>query len=227
LIALEGSGQTDIDKANLCLLKESLVAGGQDGIELQGIGARLVSQSSLIVSGGDAVHVDPRPAVGGATNVQMQFLESTVAARRSVLRISDVIVEGYVTDPVRVQSRKSAFMGAFQRTDRSSLLTAEDKALCHGVIQWQGEADALDPHLSSVFLEPGPGIPLADWSRLWGPLGQTRPLPSPLGLPEVRLEGERALDGKPWPLERLQLPQTLRNRVGVNFDLFPGLTRRP
>ncbi len=228
LIALEGSGETDVEKAFVCCLTDSVVAGGQDGIDLHGVGARLVARSSLLVSGGDAVAVDPRSAFRGATNVQVQFTDTTVAARRAVVRVPDLPAEIILTDPVRVQSKKSAFIGAFLRTDKPCLLAVEEKALTHGVVLWQGESDALDSRLgAAVSLAPGPTLPLADWSRLWGPLGLAHPLSTSWAMPEWRLEGERALDGKPWPLERLQLPLAIRKSAGANFERFPGIVKRP
>jgi hypothetical protein len=217
LISLDGSGETDMDKAYVCCLTQSVVAGGPDAVHLHGVGARLVARSSLLVSGADAVNVDARPGFHGAANTQVQFTDTTLAARHAVLHVVDLSTEFTLTDPILVQSTRSAFLGAFLRTDKPCLLAAEEQALAHGVVLWQGESDALDSRLSAgVSLVAGPTAPLADWSRLWGPLGLAHPL-TPLTMPDQRLEGDKPLEGKPWPLERLLLPAALRKSAGANL----------
>ena len=148
---------------------------GRDGIQLRGVGARLLLRQSLLVAGGDALHLDPGPAWAGRANAQCVLDHATVAFRRAALHLEDVARQTDVppTEPFVVRSHDCAFLNPFgDKGGPSGMLAYEKAALDHGLLVWQADGDAFGKRLTFA---AGPAAALPDkedvppaWTRLWG-----------------------------------------------------------
>lgn len=235
LISLDGSGDTAAEGVRSCLANECVLVSAHDALAIAGIGARVLLTQTLLIAGGDALHLalDPdftRQASAGGTgvspvggtgkaNVQCLLDRTTVAARGAVLYLPDVQHTEPPAEPVIVQSRDCGFVNLFGRTHRPSLVRYMGEALAHGLLIWQSENDGFDHRLWFGAIDTATPLPQrpedhASWLALWG---------SP-GLRRARLDVYlfRTLDAERWPLERLagwKVP-------GANLDKL-GLSRKP
>ena len=90
LIRFEGaSGETDPTKVRGCALNESVLSSGKVGLHLVGGGARLRLRQCVLLSSGDTLHFDPGPTAKPRLDVQCLLEQTTLAARRAVVRLSD------------------------------------------------------------------------------------------------------------------------------------------
>jgi serine/threonine protein kinase len=207
LIALDGSGDTAAERVRSCLVNESVLASARDAIAVEGIGARVLLTQTLLIAGGDAIHLalDPdftRKASGpfaGKANVQCLLDHVTVAARGGVLHLPDVQQAGPPAEPVIVQSHDCGFINLFTgRAHRPSLVRYDGEALAHGLLIWQSENDGFDHRLwfgAICTAMPLPEKPEthASWVALWGSPGLRR---AHLDLPLLL-----TLDAERWPIE--------------------------
>ncbi|HZV04132.1 MAG TPA: protein kinase, partial [Gemmataceae bacterium] len=142
LIALEGSSDSAPEHVYSCLANECVLVSARDALAIEGIGARVLLTQTLLIVGGDAIHLalDPdftRKAsslggtgdgpggtgdgpggtgvspVGGKANVQCLLDHTTVAARGGFLHLPDVKQAGPPGEPVIVQSHDCGFVNLF------------------------------------------------------------------------------------------------------------------
>ena len=226
LIHFQGSGAAD--KARACLVNESVLSAGRVGIHFNGIGGRVLLRQSVLVTGGDALLVEPGAAFTGRANLQCVLEQSTVAARRAAVHVADVSFSGAVPDPVVVQTQNCAFLNSFtEPTSRPGMVQADGEALGRGLLIWQSEGDFLDRRLpfgllppSGVAAEPKPWQPA--WPFLWGTVGVRKPAADMLTT--------RGFDGNAWALERLTLTFAVassKRKPGADLSLFGADKKKP
>jgi hypothetical protein len=236
LITLDGSGETAAEHVYSCLANECVLVSARDALAIEGIGARVLLTQTLLIAGGDAIHLTLDPdftrkasgpggtgasPVGGRANMQCLLDHATVAARGSVLHLPDVKQEGPPGEPVILQSHDCGFINLFtSRAHRPSLVRYEGQALAHGVLIWQSDNDTFDRRIwfgAVCMANPLPDRPEdhTSWLSLWGSSGLRR---SKL---DVLLF--RTLDSERW-----QLDQRLGGwkAPGANLDKL-GLSRKP
>jgi serine/threonine-protein kinase len=229
LISLAGSGDTSAERVHSCLVNESVLVSARDALAVEGIGVRVLLTQTLLIAGGDAIHLalDPdfsRKESGpfaARANVQFLLDHATVAARGAVLHLPDVQQAGPPAEPVVVQSHDCGFVNLFTgRTHRPSLVRYDREALAHGLLIWQSDNDAFDRRLwfwavCTDKLLPEKPEDRASWPALWGSPELRRPkLDVPLFL--------RTLDGERWSLDQRAAGWKL---PGANLDKL-GLSRK-
>jgi hypothetical protein len=200
LIHLTGSGDVTSDKVFSCTANESILVSGRVGVDLQGIGTRLMLRQTLLVAGTDAVRLRLNGCKGRA-NVQCLLENVTIAAQHTVLRLADAPEAGVPSDPAFFLTRNCAFLNPF-RGAAAGLLLYEEEALQRGLLVVQGERDTFDQRLffpaARVGQLPSRPTGLADWNRSWGSRGvrDTRP----------NLPGLLLFKPPRWDLDQLILP---------------------
>ncbi|MHB1424654.1 MAG: serine/threonine protein kinase [Gemmataceae bacterium] len=230
LISLDGSGETAIERVCSCVTNESVLVSSHDALDVQGIGVRVLLTQTLLIAGGDAIHLtlDPdftQKASGpsaGKANVQCLLSHATVAARDAFVYLPEVKLAGPPAEPVIVQSHDCGFYNLFPgRLHRPSLVRYEGDALAHGLLIWQSEKDAFDNRLWFGAIRATTPLPdrpedHASWLALWGAPG--------LRNAQLDLRAFRTLDAaERWPLE-----QRLAGwkAPGANLDKLE-LSRKP
>jgi hypothetical protein len=222
LIALQGSGGSAPNTTSGCAINESVLVSGRDGVALHGVGARLLVRQSLLVAGGDALHLDPGPKWSGRANMQCVLEQSTVAIRRAVVHLDDAAeaTDAPPTEPMVVRSRACAYLNTFadKRGQPGGMLVFEKSALAHGLLVWQGDSDALSKRLTFA-AAPASALPAKEegrgaWTRLWGSSGDRRPADD--------VKPAKPFDVTPWALDRLALPKPAspENRIGADLTLL-------
>jgi hypothetical protein len=228
LIDFAGSGANAFDKARACIIHESVLSSGRTGIRLHGVGSRLLLRQSALVTGSDALRVDPGPTFTGRANIQCTLDQTTVAAKQAVLHLGDVLSRETVVDPVVVQSQNCAFLNPFaEPATRPGLLQYEGEALSRGLLIWQGEGDFLDKRLAygvAPASVPGPEAKnwQLQWTLLWGTVGVRKPAGEMLT--------SRGFDGNKWVLERLAISwplATMRTKPGAELSLLGVDKKKP
>ena len=241
VILLQGSGDPAANAACAATINESVLLSGRDGVQVRGVGARLLLRQSVVVAGGDALHLDPgptttpSPADGGRegrglrANVQCVLERSTLAARRAIVHLEDAArpADGPPADPMLVRSRECAFLDPFgDKSGPAGMLALEKSALAHGLLVWQGEGDAFGKRLTFA-AEPASAPQdkeggRAAWARLWGSYGDRHAAadaPAPA----------KPFDAPPWPLDRLALPKPAgadKHAAGADLALL-RLAKKP
>jgi serine/threonine-protein kinase len=222
LVCLEGAGDTAPEAARRCSITESVLESGRDGVEVRGVGARLVLRQSLLVAGADALHFLPGEAVRDRAAVGCLLERVTVAAKGAALRLGDAPRAGVVRDPVLVQTLHCAFLNPFlDRPSRAGLLLCAGDALAHGLLVWQSDGDAYDRRLhfgAAAGAAPARAEPFDAWARLWGSNGVRGP--------GHNVPLRATFDLKRWPLERLAVPGG-RGADLAELPLPKPPTRRP
>jgi eukaryotic-like serine/threonine-protein kinase len=229
LIALQGSGDLAPNAASGCAINESVLVSGRDGVQMQGVGARLLLRQSLLVAGGDALRLDPGLKWAGRANNQCMLEQSTVAVRRAVVHLDDAAEATDVppAEPMVVRSRACAYLNPFAVVARSpdrattgpaGMLVFEKSALAHGLLVWQGESDALSKRLTFA-AAPSSALPdkeegRAAWTKLWGSSGDRRPADD--------VKPAKPFEAAPWALDRLALPKASspEKRIGADLTLL-------
>jgi hypothetical protein len=219
LIALQGSGDPAPNIGSGCSINESVLISGRDGVQVRGVGSRLLLRQSVLVAAGDALHLDPGPKWTGRANGQCVLEQSTVAVRRSVVHLEDATegTDAPPAEPFVVRSRACAYLNPF--TEKSGqaagMLVFEKSALAHGLLVWQGESDALSKRLTFA---AAPASALADkdegrtaWTRLCGSAGDRRPADD--------VKPGKLFDASPWALDRLALPRPTSPDKRIGADL--------
>jgi len=197
VVFLQGSGDPTATAACAAAINESVLLSGRDDVVLRGVGVRLLLRQSVLVAGDDALHLVPGLDGANRANVQCVLERSTLAARRTILRLEDAAgsAEAPPVDPPVVRSRECAYLDPFgDKTAPPEMLASEKSALAHGLLVWQGDGDAFGKRLTFPDKEGG----RAAWTRLWGSYGDRRPAADvpPLTKP---------FEAPPWPLDRLAL----------------------
>ena len=224
LIELQGSGDPAPSAALGCSINESVLISGRDGVQMRGVGARLLLRQSLLVAAGDALHFDLGPKWSGRANNQCVLEQSTIAVRRAILHLEDAAeaTDGPPKEPLVVRSRACAYLNPFPFATKigqaAGMLVFEKSALVHGLLVWQGDTDALCKRLtfaagsSSSLPEKDEGR--AAWTRLWGSSGDRRPAED--------VKTSKPFDASPWALDRLTLPKPSSpdKRIGADLALL-------
>jgi serine/threonine-protein kinase len=205
LIRFDGSGQAAPDKARQCVLNECVLITDRSAVELHGVGARLLVKQCAVISGGRALHLDPGPAFKGRANVQCVLQNSSVAARRSLVRIDDAPAADATQEPVVIQSDHCAFLYPFRDTRNvPGLLAYGGDALPRGLFVWQSDADLFDRRVQygcqSAAVDPPKPVP--EWAALWASLFGSYNLTRPRT--DVTLSRQFDLS-RGWALEQLLL----------------------
>src|SRR4029077_4419535 len=112
-ILLEGSGEIAPDRARDCAVVNSVLLSEKPCIQTQGNGARLRHHNSVLVSGGEAVYLDPGEAPKPRLNGQVVLDNVTVAARHAAIRLGDAAKLAFPREPFVVLSRMSLFLDPF------------------------------------------------------------------------------------------------------------------
>ena len=209
LVRFEGAGAT-ASRTPQCAIDECVLTSGRAALSVAGIGARLRLERSVVVAGTDAFDFDPGRGPYQRLRLSCVLERVLVAARRSVLHLGAVVVQPPPTDPLVMQSQRCAFLNPFGQ--KAGMVLFEGDALRQGALLWQSADDVYDKRLqyaaAAAAAIPEKPQPHADWQRLWGSFGDSRPVTAlPL---TARFDKER------WPLERLRLP--LLRRKPVVFD---------
>jgi serine/threonine-protein kinase len=219
LIALQGSGDLAPNGASGCAINESVLVSGRDGVQMQGVGARLLLRQSVLVAAGDALHLDPGLKWAGRANMQCVMEQSTVAVRRAVVHLDDAAeaTDFPPAEPLLVRSRACAYLNPFAEKSGqpAGMLVFEKSALAHGLLVWQGESDAFSKRLTFA-AAPASALPDKDagraaWTRLWGSSGDRRP--------EDDVKPAKPFDVTPWALDRLALPKASSPDKRIGADL--------
>jgi len=181
LIYFDGSSETTPARPHDCALADSVLLSGKSCIQSAGAGASVRVQNSLIVAGGDAFQIRPLRPQGSGVNAAVIVERSTIAAKGAAVHVEDLNLPVPTASPMIVQARSCLFLAPFSAgSGPSRLLSLEGKALAHGLVVWQGEANAYDRRLQLLgSLAEAPAIgaePLATWKRLWGPAAERRTL---------------------------------------------------
>jgi serine/threonine-protein kinase len=237
LIALEGSGDPAPNAACACAINESVLVSGRDGVQMRGVGVRLLLRQSVLAAGGDALHFDPGPK--GPGNVQCLLEHSTLAFRRAAIHLEDA--DAVLTTqprpqedkgeggPFVVRSQECAFLDPFDKSGPSGMVVFEKSALAHGLLVWQGEGDAFAKRLTFAAAPAALGAPSPDhglggeevrtaWTKMWGSYGDRQPAA------DVTLA--KSFDAFPWALDRLAPPKLDKHTPGADFTLL-RLIKKP
>jgi serine/threonine protein kinase len=221
LISFGGSGAAAVDKAQACLINESVLSSGRTGIHCHGAGARVLLRQSVLVTAGDALRVDPGPLVAGHANIQCAFEQSTLAAKGAVLHLGDVLSTETIAGPVVVQTQDCAFLNPFaEAASRPGVLQYEGEALARGLLVWQGEGDFFDKRISygiasASNLSAESKNWQSQWPLVWGTCGVRKP--------PAEMVTSRSFDGKNWVLERLAISfpaASTKRKPGADLGLF-------
>jgi serine/threonine-protein kinase len=221
LIDFHGSGDSRPERAYECTLANSILLSGQACLFTRGTGARTRVQNCLLLAGTDAFHVDIGRAYG-SLNSSYILEHNSVAARRAVFRLSDISGLTVPFAPLVVQARANAFVNPFAEADlHPGILLCENEALPHGLMAWQGEANAFDSRLhyyASGERAPETKQPFSSWEHLWGSAGERQPS-------QFNGQETKTLDLTRPQLNRLALPPTFVPREsgtlpGANFQLL-------
>jgi eukaryotic-like serine/threonine-protein kinase len=222
LIDLQGSGDPAPNAATSCSINESVLVSGRDGVQIRGVGTRLLLRQSLLVAAGDALHLVSGPNSSGRANQQCMLEQSTIAVRRSVIHLEDAVeaTDAPPKEPLVVRSRACAFLNPFaiKSGQPAGMVVFEKSALAHGLLVWQGDTDALSRRLTFA-AAPSSSLPDKDegraaWTRLWGSTGDRRPADD--------VKPTKPFDAVPWALDRLALPKTSSpdKRIGADLALL-------
>lgn len=214
LVLFEGGEAT---AARNCALNETVLVSGKTVLHVRGGGAHLRLAQCVLVSSGDALHLDPGPRAAPRLDLTCALEQTTLAANRSVVHLTDAPHLATVVEPMVVTAQASAFLNPFPDAPTATLLAVEGQALARGLLGWQGENSVYDRRLAREVLQlttperkpyAGPG-----WAALGGSAwsrGQVFDLPL-----------TRTLDWERLPLERLALP-ALKPVPGEGKRPHPG-----
>jgi len=224
LIRFEGaSSEPDPTKVRGCTLNETVLVSGKSALHLVGGGARVRLRQCVLLSAADAIHFDPGPTAKARLDVQCLLEQTTVAARRAMVRLSDAPqLEGPV-EPIVLEPRFCAFLNPFADMAAPLVLDANDGALARGLLLWQGGGNAFDWRLRYDVVPKSAGA--AGWARLWGRSWERR---QALDVPF-----KQALDLAKPELDRLAVPPALvkppvgeeKRPPGADFELL-GLAKK-
>jgi serine/threonine protein kinase len=211
-----GSGDPAADKMASCALSECVVVSSRACVLLDGVGTRLHVRQSLLLSGGEALHLMPGAACKGKAGMHCVLENVTLAGRSALVRLGDAPAAGVPAEPIVVQARDCAYLNPFPgKPSKGGMLLSEGDALARGLLLWQGERDGFDARLYFATARAG-ALPAAKegnapWRRVWGAGGVRSPRA------ELRFN-LRELDGKRWALDRLVLP--VNNPPGADMKLL-------
>lgn len=227
IFRFQGSKESAPEQMNQCLIADSVLQSSASALRVTGNGFRLRIQDSLIVTGEDAIEIDPG-SVTGPINSQCDLEHVTLAVRKAALRVHDIPAGSAPLEPMPVVVRACVFVSPFaDKTDKSGLLVMEDRALGHGLASWQADGNVYHKVLSFSLTTGSPGnetdLATDAAARLWGPEADRRG--AVVDLPQAR---DFRMDKA--PLERLALPDSLRTKYrgvppGADLDRL-GLTKR-
>jgi serine/threonine-protein kinase len=233
LIRLDGSGDPSAEHVHSCAVNESSLISARDGVQVQGIGTRVLLTQALLIAGDSAIRLtlDPPHAAGstaplaGKANVQYLLDHATVAAREAVVQVPDPPASQPLTEPVIMQSHHCCFLNLFGRGPRPSLIRYEGEALAHGYLLWQSDHDAFDRRIWFVATPSAGALPdrpdeRSSWSALWGTPALSHPV--------LDLNVFRTLDADLWSLDRLvglKVPGADLEKLGITAKPKKKTTR--
>jgi serine/threonine-protein kinase len=222
LVRVEGSGQSNPEWALGGAFTDSTLLSARIGIHVFGAGARVRLQGCLIAGDGDALHFQPATQMPERLNVQCLLDHNTVAARRAVVYLEDTPNLMLPAEPIVVQTKANVFLSPYvtnkgKDPHPSGMLLYEGNAVARGLLAWQGEGDVFDKRLRYYVLVAGQessverSQPHAVWPRLWGPLGDQKPI--------LNLDFKQTIDLEKFQLERLALPAATKLKEPPGADL--------
>jgi hypothetical protein len=174
LIAFHGSGRTEADRAQECLIVDSMLASGKRCLRSVGVGARLRLHNNVFIAGEDVLYLDPGPAPDqwrilaallpawceaferdlhfaprARLNAQCLLENNTLALRGPAVRLGDAPdVAVPPAEPFVVKANGNVFCDPFAGSTRQAgLVTFEGDALARGLLVWQGDGNAYDKGL--------------------------------------------------------------------------------
>jgi hypothetical protein len=213
LVHLIGSGKADPEKTPAGVVNESVLISGRTVVHLAGTGARLYLRRSLVVAGGDAIHLDPGSTARPPLVVQCLLEQNTVAVKGAVLYLGDAPKLRPPFEPMIVQADNNLFLDPFtELPHQGCLLRYDGEALPRGLLLWQGGGNGYDSRLHASVVAAGvsQAKPRAlPWEQLWGHSGEKTPRP----LDFSRFKSA-AFSLEKLQLPRLVLPPLLRPRRG-------------
>jgi hypothetical protein len=183
---------------------------------------------SALVTGGDALRVEPGQTFTSRANIQCTLDQTTVAAKQAVLHLGDVVSRETVIDPVIVQSQNCAFLNPFaEPANRPGLLRYDGEALSRGLLVWQGEGDFLDRRLAyGIAPATAAGAEAKNWQLQWSTVWGTPGVRKPAG----EMLTSRGFDSNKWVLERLAISwplATTRTKPGADLSLLGVDKKKP
>jgi serine/threonine-protein kinase len=219
-IHFQGNNDPTAERLPTCVLSECVVVSSMADILLSSPGCRLGVRQSLLVSGSEAISLQPGRDCKIKPVMQCMLEHTTIAARRAGVRLGDVttpeICEGIV-----VKSKECAWLNPFPGGSKAGLLLCEGQALSRGQFLWHSEKDGFDQRLHFAASSLTDSIPelKEGWSgrkTLWGSFGTrlARELPPPM----------QVFEANRWPLERLLL--RTKDAPGANLDRLGVLPKK-
>jgi serine/threonine protein kinase len=219
LVCFEGSGAVDPDRVRRLAISDTVLLGRMDGVHLRGLGVQALLRGSLVVSGGDAVHVDLGAGYDGTANVQVTLERCTVAVRSAVLRVQEPPNREAPAEPVIVQSTDCVFAAPFEAPAKAGLVLGQGTAVQRGLVLWQVRGDLMDTRLHFISAAEGAvdekPVTAEVWKRTLGTVGGRE-------VKALNMGTVRALKTDKWAVEDLavlQLPSAMAGDRRPGADL--------
>jgi serine/threonine-protein kinase len=221
----------------VCTLAQSVLITNGKAMRVE-IGRGLVSLTQCaLASGGDAIELLPARVACSRFDADVWLDHCSLASESNIIRFGPWL--GHEPGPDRpwlITSTNCAFLGTYdRRVSETVLLRADEEALAHGSVFWQGTGDAMEiDAFTAVGREPPINRPrdvLYQWINFWGN-NHVREVTGPrtgYNQPSVRLY-ERLHPGRIEPADLILDPDYHpgRGRLDVGADLsLQGIDRRP
>jgi serine/threonine-protein kinase len=190
-----------------------------------------------MASSTDAIDLIPARVARERFEADLVLDRCTLTAEANVIRLGPWPGRGRCPDrPWLISSNHCAFLGTYdRRVSETVLLRADEEAMAHGTVFWQGTGDALEAEaFTAVGLEPPPSRPrdvLYQWINFWGSnhMSDIRGPRAGSNQASVRLL-ERLKPGRVEPEDLILDPDYHPGRplldVGADLSL-QGIHRRP
>jgi serine/threonine-protein kinase len=220
----------------VCFIGDSLLITEGAGLRAE-LGRGLVALRQTAVSAGtDAIELIPAGVARGRFDCDLVLDRCTVASQSNIILLGPWTGRSPGPDrPWLVTTRNCAFMATYdRRASDTTLLRADEEAMAHGTLFWQGAGDAVEVDaFATVSSEPPPGRTrdvVFQWVNIWG-ANHMRDITGPhagSNQPSVRLV-DRLKPGRIEPSD-LILDHDYhpgRSRLDVGADLSrQGVSRR-
>jgi serine/threonine-protein kinase len=147
-------------------------SGGGIRAEL-GRGLVVLSQSAMATAD-DAIDLVPANVARARFGADLILDQCTLASETNIVRLGPWPGRGPGPDrPWLISSTQCAFLGTYDRRGSMTvLLRADEEALAHGIVFWQGSRDAIEVEaFTAVGSEPPPSRPrdvVYQWVNFWG-----------------------------------------------------------
>lgn len=194
-----------------------------------GRGLIAVGQSAL-AAGTDAIDARPALVARARFDADLVLDHCTIASEANILRLGPWPGREPGPDrPLLVTSTNCAFLGSYERRVSTVLLRADEQAMAHGTLFWQGNGDAVEVDCFTAAADEPVSNRSRDvvfqWVNFWGGnhLSEITGPHSVSNLPSVRL-WERLKPGRVEPSDLILDPTyhlTRAARCGCR-PLAPG-----